>query len=293
MQTRLFLHHFTAIDFSFLCAERGLLGESFHVSAELSGELDAQGFVMDFGRVKKLLKARIDALIDHRLLVPLELKGLKLERGDRRHELSLSLGNERWRYSAPGEAFAFLHADRVSTQVLERHLASVILPELPENVQSVNFSIEAESGISALPNFRYTHGLRLHEGNCQRLFHGHRNRIDVFADETKDRVLEEELSLLFENVHFASQETIENRSEIELPLERRNPELRGNARLSYQSGQGKFLAEIPASRLMLLREEPSIENIALLAKRILEQRHPGRKIMVRGYEGIDKGAITG
>jgi len=51
--TTLFVKKLTNIDFSYLDVERGMVGESWLIDIELTGELDDQGMVVDFGIVKK------------------------------------------------------------------------------------------------------------------------------------------------------------------------------------------------------------------------------------------------
>ena len=74
----LFVEQLTNVDFSYLDAKRGVVGETWWASAILEGALDDQGMVCDFGIVKKTLRQWLDTELDHRLLVPAEAPGLEL-----------------------------------------------------------------------------------------------------------------------------------------------------------------------------------------------------------------------
>lgn len=50
----LFVKRLTVIDFSYLDAVRGRVGESWQVDIELEDCLDEQGMVLDFGHIKKM-----------------------------------------------------------------------------------------------------------------------------------------------------------------------------------------------------------------------------------------------
>lgn len=271
MRTSLFLHDFTVLDYAYMDAELGIRGDSLYVSAELSGDLDAHGFIQDFGPAKKWLKALVDNELDHKLLVPKKLAS-KLQ------------------YSAPASAQVVLEANEINMPVLEDFLASLALKQAPSNIKNIKFILREDARFHSQANFRYTHGLRYHDGNCQRLFHGHRNPIEVWLDNQRATELEELLSQEWQDVHFVEASTLKNLAELDLTLGHRKPQHPGLAKISYDSAHGKFFGEIAASRIVVLDTEPSIENIARLAHARLREEGVSGNLMVRAYEGLNKGA---
>ncbi len=271
--TSLFLRDFSVLDFASLSPEHGLRGESFYVSAELEGSLDAHGFVLDFSRAKKALKALVDETLDHKLVSSLPNKASGLE--------NIS-------YSAPEEAI--LELPVLSMEGLEAYLALQARAVLPANVEKIRFCLREDPRFAQEANFRYTHGLQFHDGNCQRLFHGHRNPIEVWAGAERLPALEAKLAQEWEGVHFASVSTLKNRAALDLPLGRRQFDHPGLAEISYRSPQGEFRAELPSNRIVLLEGEPSIENIAALGYQRLQAEGASPDIRVTAYEGLNKGA---
>lgn len=67
---KLFVRDLTVIDASYLCPQRGMVGESWILDVVMSGELNEMSMVLDFSRVKKQIKQLVDQYVDHRLLIP-------------------------------------------------------------------------------------------------------------------------------------------------------------------------------------------------------------------------------
>ena len=77
-QVSLFMRNFTVMDFAWLTPEQGIRGESYQVSAELWGEVDEKGFILDFGPCKKQMKQVVDSVLDHRCAVAIESPDLEI-----------------------------------------------------------------------------------------------------------------------------------------------------------------------------------------------------------------------
>lgn len=287
MPASLFLHDFTVLDFAFVHAEQGVLGDSYYVSAELCGELDEKQFLLDFSVAKKLLKELVDTTFDHKLLVPMgsgvaEVKsnGLLLQ----------TKGAGLWDYTCARSAFELFPDATISKEVIQYHLARLALEKLPKNVTGAKFSLSSPARFESEANFRYTHGLQYHEGNCQRLFHGHRNPIEVYIAGKRSPAWEARLAAEWEGAHFVAAATLKNRAELDLPLGARVADHKGIGEISYESSQGKFVGLLPVSRLVITETEPSIETMSALACRRIRSWGENAEIRVVAYEGLNKGA---
>lgn len=65
---KLFVENLTNVDVSYLDAKRGVVGESWMAGIMLTGNLDQQSMICDFGVVKRCAKDWLDDFIDHRLV---------------------------------------------------------------------------------------------------------------------------------------------------------------------------------------------------------------------------------
>ena len=277
--TRLFVDNLTVIDFSFLDHERGVVGESWIVDIELIGELDEQGMVFDFGDVKKQIKRYIDAEIDHRLLVPTESLGCKIQfLGDVVSiDFQLSNGGQ-ITHQSPSQAIVLVDAATVEMTHITQRLQQQIKKILPQNVGEVVINLRQEQIDGA--SYQYTHGLQKHLGNCQRIAHGHRSRIEISIDGERDLLLEAQWAKRLEDGYIVTEQHIVGEYEHNSIL---------HSRLAYTAEQGDFEMSLPSERLFHMPMETTVENIAGYLATVIAKEHKG-SVLVKAFEGVAKGA---
>lgn len=280
---RLFVNRLTVLDFSYLHPRRGLLGESWLVDIELGGELDDQGMVFDFGDVKREVKRTLDQRFDHRLLVPIRHRGLRLDQPSGSDRLSLTFeqaGGETIRFAGPRQAVALIDADQITESTLAEAAVAALRPLMPANVEAVRLALRPEPIDGAF--FHYSHGLKHHGGNCQRIAHGHRSRIEIYTDDRRAPELEADWADRWRDIYIASRE--------DLAGERQAEGVR-YLRFAYTAAQGDFELELPARGCYLIEPHTTIEHLAQHLAETLKAARPGQRFTARVFEGIDKGAV--
>ncbi len=276
LETRLFIADLTHLDCAYFDPDLGLTGETWRVDAELGGELADDGMLCDFGIIKSTLKRALDAQTDHRLLLSAGQAALLQAQGGHR-ELQLSTrAGERWRYLAPLQSFALLDVPALAPATLATELERQLLTTLPANITSLRLQLSPahEQG-----PYRYCHGLRQHEGNCQRMAHGHRARLEISLDGTRVASLEEHWQQRLEGRYIGSAADLRSRPA-------------GRHCFAYSGSQGEFELEMPQQRSYVIDAEPTVESISAHMARQIASEHPGRKVQCRAFEGIGKGAVS-
>ena len=182
---QLFVNDLTVIDFSYLCEHRGVVGESWIVDVLLSGDLNAESMVLDFGIVKKQIKAIIDEAVDHKLVLPMQSSLLQVSESSRANHLfvDFEISGEELFLQSPTQAFAQIDTAKITEDSVTRYLEVIIKQQLPENVQGISLTLRAENIDGCY--YHYTHGLKKHDGNCQRIAHGHRSTIQIFENDIR------------------------------------------------------------------------------------------------------------
>lgn len=276
--TKLFVKKLTNLDFSFLDAKRGLVGESWLIDVELTGELDAQGMVVDFGIVKKVLKDFINEYIDHCLLVPIQSEGCTLKEADTFLEIQFPLSNgESIHHKSPQQAVCQVDAEFINKSSIKELLRIKLKPLLPDNVTELNIRLYGEPHLREY--YQYSHGLSQHQGNCQRIAHGHRSGLNIFIDGEESEQWRDYWIDRWTDIYLGCANHLVNLDS-------------DYCEFNYQAPQGDFYLKLPKTMCYLIDSASTVENIAEHLAEEIAKKEKGKHVLVRAFEGIGKGAIA-
>lgn len=273
----LFVDNLTNVDFSYLDPQRGLLGETWLASTEMSGALDQQGMICDFGVVKKTLRDWLDNEIDHRLAIPCKSAHLQYSKSNGRIQLSWSYNGKTLQCSAPEQAIALVDAEEITPESVSEWAKQQLRSELPDTLEQLTLSFEPE--VIAGDFYHYSHGLKKHDGNCQRIAHGHRSQINIWRNDQVATDLESHWSTLFKDIYIGTEEDIVQRTDDEF-------------RFAYTTSQGAFELCMPIDDCYLMDTDTTVELIASHIADKLKSEHPAHNFKVKAFEGMGKGAIA-
>lgn len=290
---QLFVNDLTVIDFSYCCPARGIVGESWIVDVLLDGSLNEMSMVLDFAVVKKQIKAIIDEAVDHKLLLPMRDGSVNVADSDVRdgHEyVDFSSKQGDYFLQSPLSAFAKIDAKQIDIASVTMHLTTIILAELPKNVQGLTLNLRPEKIDGAY--YHYTHGLKLHDGNCQRIAHGHRSKIHIYKNGQRSAALEEVWSLRWQDIYLASEADRIAPTDIELSSEAKANLTTDHQLFSYFAPQGRFDIAVPGKILDVVDCDSTVELLADFIVRQLKKQAPNDEFKVVAFEGVAKGAIA-
>ena len=279
---RLFVDNLTVIDSAFLDHHRGLVGESWIVDVELAGELDDQGMVFDFGLVKRTIKSQIDGLADHRLLIPAHQPGLTRSEHNGQDSLRFPLSDDTHiDHTAPASSVLYLQNTEITPDAVARYLETALKTALPDNVDAVRLHLRTE--IIDGPRYHYTHGLKKHDGNCQRIAHGHRSRLEILRNHQRDPALEQHWAQRWQDIYIATAEDC---------TERFDDNGTQYHHFAYTANQGHFSLTLPAQRVYTIDTDSTVEWIAVHLLQQCQHQHPDDHLLIKAYEGVGKGALA-
>lgn len=290
---QLFVNDLSVIDFSYCCTERGIVGESWIVDVLLDGSLNEMSMVLDFAVVKKQIKAIIDDAVDHKLLLPMLDNAITVSDSTYRegHEF-VDFKSKKGSYNlqSPRCAFAKISSDKIDIASVTSYLTEIILEQLPKNVQGLTLNLRAENIDGAF--YHYTHGLKLHDGNCQRIAHGHRSKIHIYQNGQRSAELEAAWSLRWKDIYLASEADRIALADIELSANATENLSADQQLFSYFAPQGRFDIAVPSNILDVVDCDSTVELLADFILRQLKQQSPDNEFKVVAFEGVAKGAIA-
>lgn len=286
---QLFVNDLTVIDFSYLCPKRGCIGESWIVDLMLIGSLDEQSMVLDFAKVKKQAKRIIDDVFDHKLVVPRKASQTKIVQKEQ--GVCVYFDSEKSGPIAvfsPEDAFAFVDVTELTLDNAADFLKEKILAELPSNVEKVILTLRPEN-IDGF-YYHYTHGLKKHDGNCQRITHGHRSKVMVLENGMKCPRLQKYWSERWQDIYLASVEDQISTSDLRY-IETFDTDKKMLA-FAYQANQGYFELWIGDSCTEIVPVDTTVECLAEFMNNELCRLNPNATYQVTAFEGVAKGAIV-
>lgn len=274
----LFVDNLTVIDCSILDAKRGLIGASWIVDVELIGDLDEQSMIFDFAHVKKRIKQIIDEHVDHKLLIAQHYPKLDIQLDKKASKLHFeTIAGNTIEHISPQEALCLIESSEVNQAAVIDFLINQIKPELPENVESLIINFRQEDDYAFY--YCYSHGLKKHDGNCQRIAHGHRSRIEIWENGERSRTWEQHWADTFTDRYIGTKEDIAQQTETRVHF-------------AYDAPQGHFEITLDAEAVHIIPYDSTVECIAQYLAEQIKQEHPNSNFKVKAYEGVKKGAIA-
>lgn len=290
---QLFVKALTVIDFSYLCPIRGVLGESWIADIILDGALDDQNMVLDFGLVKKKIKTLIDEHLDHKLAIPVAYDGVSIKDSESKenHKVVSFVTDEQTikaDVAGPACSFAELTVKRIDEKAVAEFLQSIILPELPDNVKGLTIELRPEA-INGF-YYHYSHGLKKHDGNCQRIVHGHRSTIEIKENNMRSPRLNKFIADRWEDIYLGSEEDVVAASQLEM-ISAATVNQDTDVCFKYTATQGEFELVISKAVTEVLPCDTTVECLAEFLLHELHAEHPEKHYHVMAFEGVGKGAM--
>lgn len=288
---KLFVRDLTVIDSSYLCERRGMVGESWLVDIEMSGELNEMSMLLDFGRVKKLIKSIIDDEVDHKLLVPTGsalVQMAELDNGE--CTVDLLRPHRSIHLRCPAQAFAFIPAPQVDKESVTHYLLGVLATRLPGNIKDLSLTLRSERIDGAF--YHYSHGLKKHDGNCQRIAHGHRSPVEILVDGERDEELELNWAERWSDIYLGTEEDKVSLSELDLSEQAKAQLGEHHLGFKYVAPQGLFQLAMPAAEVEMIDTDTTIELLAHYIAREVKKQVGDKFVKIVAYEGMGKGAIS-
>ena len=183
---------------------------------------------------------------------------------------------------------------------LENEIAAAVMQGSPANVTEVTVRLREHEQFHEDTYFAYTHSLKNHFGNCQRL-HGHSNVIEVLRNGTYDKILSVQAAQELSGKYLVCEDYLKPMDSKESAVFVNELVRMGLAAenlqnfpehfcfIQYAGSQGEVLAFLPKNSVIFMNTESSIECISSFVKKRLNLNTSDTVV---AYEGLAKGAIA-
>ncbi|MEF8879619.1 MAG: 6-carboxytetrahydropterin synthase [Candidatus Thermoplasmatota archaeon] len=123
-----------------------LHGHSYAVHAKITGIPDEKGIIIDFSSLKEILKDIVNSL-DHRILIPSENNGMKLDKINNNIEIKVIGKN----YVFPKEDCVLLPVESTSAENLSKYILDELIERLslPDRIKKVEIGVDEGYGQGA------------------------------------------------------------------------------------------------------------------------------------------------
>lgn len=287
MAINLFVEALTTLDSSYIDFEHGLSGNTFIVDLELSGTPDKTGMLLDFGIVKKAIKAQLESIADHLLLIPEDFPGLTHEACQAKPGEQLfktkwhDQNGHQWQHIGPSISTQYIPGASLDIESLKQMLEHQLLDHWRSaQIQTIELTLRQETGDNI---FQYSHGLKYHQGACQRIAHGHRSKVMAYTQAGFHAQYSQQLARWLDHKYLADQHNCKD-------------QITANDQqaitLAYNAPEGYFELQPPKSQCIWLDKEVTIEHIAEFLLKQAQNTISRDIIKIRVYEGLKKGAIA-
>ena len=122
--------------------------------------------------------------------------------------------------------------------------------------------------------------LKKHYGNCQRMAHGHRSKIEIWQDGALSQKWMSHWSRKWKDVYLASSEDIISEDQTSFGFK-------------YPSSQGLFEMSLPKDCCYVIEGDTTVERLAEHMAKTIKASTANSVIRVKAYEGYRKGSLYG
>lgn len=140
------------------------------------------------------------------------------------------------------------------------------------------------------PFYHYTHGLKKHDGNCQRIAHGHRSKIDIYRNGKRCAASEQYWAERWSDIYIASSDDRMDANDLLMSYQ---PESSKYTCFAYEASQGWFEIVLPNSQCEIIETDSTVECLAQFIFEQEQTKQPCKSLKVVAYEGVGKGAMVG